>query len=280
MALDVLGRCHAAMGRWSTALKVQRESTELRPSLHSLLLLARWMRRRAEAEGETGDGEGARERASVLFRCLDCCPVHAETWLELGDTFLSLSRHSPTHLLLSPLPPPPSPSSPVPCACDRRSSLHCALLCFSLAMDLTSFALDPRQFVHGGSLSRSQYPAFHRSAAERLAELEAALAEADSPPAPSAAAALPSFPPVDGCPRCAAVCGRCWRPRLHRLACGPLLSLFALEREAEQSAIHGNRRKKEGRRARERTPEEGAGDAGDGSDGEEAAELQFDATAL
>ena len=242
--LDVLARCHRQLGYASAAVRYQRELCALRPSIHSLLLLARWLKeleRDAEGGGEGGVEEQMSEREAALNRCIDLCPVHAEAWHELGELFLTRTARTGAACQEA-----LSPSTSL-CRCSRSSFVHCARLCFWLVRDLTNFSLSlpraPTSHSTLPSLAYSQYPAWLRSAETHLAHLASAFdnTSEDSQPRTSPS----SSPPAAGCSRCSSICPLCWRGRLHRLACGPLLSLFDKQRLAEQTPTPGARRGKD-----------------------------------
>ena len=255
MHLDLLARCHHKLCNLPAALSYQRQIVTLRPSISSLLLLARMM---AEMESQTSSTttdprEQMRARAAVLMRCIELCPVHASAWHELAVLFLALSASTS---------PASAPSSPA-CCCSRQSLSCCSRLAFSLVVDLTNFTINPQTHSTNDvpALSTPLYSSLLASAQHHIAELSAQL-----PAAGSAASGA-------GCTRCAGVC-ECWRPRLHRFACMPLASLFIAQKDAEQAGVEGSKRaeKKRGRRG---------SDEEDDSDAETGANVdQFDALNL
>ena len=250
--LDVIARCHRAQRSLAAAVRCQRALCALRPSVHALLTLARWSGEAAEQCGEAGAPEGLRERAELLLQAVALCPVHAQAWLDLSALFADLAQRSPSAAL---------------CDCGRASFLHCALLCASLVVDLTNFTLEPAC----AALPHSLYPAWQRIAAARVADLSAALTTVPHTERPRAEATAEG----SRCPRCASVCGRCWRPRLHRFACAPLRSLFAAERAAEQRPVEGaDTRRRKGRRER------GSGDRAEDEDADAPHADRFDALQL
>ena len=266
MQHELLARCHHRLRQLSAALQQQRLVCQWRPSISNLLMLAGIMKDKDEEDEEHREDDDdddeqqgrrqrarLRERADVLLRCIELCPVHAQAWHRLAELFLELAATFPA-----------ASSSSLPlvatdaCSCSRLSSLSSARLCFSLVHDLCNFTQDGRFHWSGDgvpTLSLPLYSALLSSASQQLSDLSTLL-----PPLSSA----PAQCELDSCPRCNAVCC-CWQARLHGLACRPLFSLFSLERLAEQRGTEGEAGKKGkmGRRQQQQQPESRRGERGD-----------------